>query len=124
MTLKQRRFCEFYQGNGVEASRKAGYNGSDAVLAQIAYENMRKPDIRNAIEKRVEAILQSIATNRLDRQIFFAQIFNDKNLPVSVRLRVCELLSKIQGDFVRPGPKKESLSLSELIMATVDSNLE
>src|SRR5688572_16971525 len=38
LTAKQSRFAELYDGNGTAAARKAGYTGSDNVLAKSAYE--------------------------------------------------------------------------------------
>jgi len=40
-TYKQRRFVELYDGNGVDACRKAGYKGTNHTLEQVAYENLR-----------------------------------------------------------------------------------
>lgn len=38
-------------GNGTESARKAGYKGNDATLAQVAAENLRKPQIVEEIER-------------------------------------------------------------------------
>ena len=58
LTLKERRFVDAYlgeaAGNGTRAARLAGYGGSSTVLGQIAYENLRKPDIREAIARLTE----------------------------------------------------------------------
>lgn len=40
--------------NGTRAAQAAGYKGSDATLAQVAYENLRKPDIAAAIKEAME----------------------------------------------------------------------
>lgn len=60
LSLKMRTFCLAYvgeaNGNGTEAARIAGYKGDDATLSQIAYENLRKPEIIAFIaELRAEA---------------------------------------------------------------------
>lgn len=54
LTAKQLRFVEHYieLGNGTEAARLAGYEGSTGTLALIASENIRKPKIAAAIEQR------------------------------------------------------------------------
>ena len=50
LTTKQQRFVDFYDGNATEACRKAGYKGSKHTLEQVAYENLRKPEIVAAIK--------------------------------------------------------------------------
>lgn len=50
LTPRQQRFVEEYVvcGCGAEAARRAGY--SERTAYQIAYENLRKPEIEAAIE--------------------------------------------------------------------------
>ena len=52
LTGKQRLFVIHYIAtlNGTKAARLAGYKGDDATLSTIAYENLRKHDIREAID--------------------------------------------------------------------------
>lgn len=56
LTEKQRRFVNAYikTGNAAEAARKAGYKKTTADA--IGRENLRKPTVRNAIEKRLKEI--------------------------------------------------------------------
>ena len=56
LTLKQERFVEAYlaTGNGTEAARQAGY--SPNVPSEIAYENLRKPQIKEAIAQKLRPI--------------------------------------------------------------------
>lgn len=58
LTEKQRRFVEAYmgkaRGNATEAARLAGYKGNRETLASVGKENLRKPQIREAIGERVE----------------------------------------------------------------------
>lgn len=59
LTEKQRRFVEAYmgaaRGNATEAARLAGYKGNDVTLAAVGSENLRKPQIAQAIEERRQA---------------------------------------------------------------------
>ena len=57
LTGKQRAFIDHYLEclNATEAARKAGYQGNDATLAVVGYENLRKPHIAAAIERHWEA---------------------------------------------------------------------
>lgn len=56
LTTKQRLFVEAYLANpnATDAARKAGYKGNDLTLKQVGCENLAKPYIAAAIEKRVE----------------------------------------------------------------------
>lgn len=60
LTLKQQAFIDAYmgesRGNATDAARRAGYKGSDAVLASVGAENLRKPQIEAAITKRRQAL--------------------------------------------------------------------
>lgn len=53
LTLKQERFVTEYlkSGNATDAADKAGYKQGRQSLAVQAYENLRKPNIRKAIEQ-------------------------------------------------------------------------
>jgi phage terminase small subunit len=57
LTGKQKAFVNEYlkDFNGVQAASRAGYDSEYATLAVIASENLRKPKIREAIEKRLAA---------------------------------------------------------------------
>ena len=57
LTAKQRLFIDGYlkTWNATEAARRARYQGNDETLASMGAENLRKPQIRAAIEKRLKA---------------------------------------------------------------------
>ena len=56
LTLKQRRFIDAYieTGNATEAARKAGY--SEKTARFVGAENLTKPNIRQAIQARLDAM--------------------------------------------------------------------
>ena len=59
LTDKQKLFVKWYVSdivnlNGTEAARRARYKGSDNVLAVVAHENLRKPNIRKAVDAALE----------------------------------------------------------------------
>lgn len=62
LTTKQEAFVAAYigeaRGNATEAARLAGYKGSDATLASVGAENLRKPQIASHIAKQREKIEQ------------------------------------------------------------------
>lgn len=112
LTSKQRAFVECFEGNATEAAKKAGYEGSDKTLAQIGYENMRKPDIREEIEKRTAVVLEPLIAGREQRQEFWTKVMEDLEMPMRDRLRASELLAKSEGDFL---PKEETNEESDLL---------
>lgn len=80
LTEKQRRWVDAYagqaKGNGTEAARLAGYAGSDAVLACVAYENRRKPQIAAVIEALTES--NPLVPNRERRMRNLGMIANGR----------------------------------------------
>ncbi len=58
-TGKQQAFIDAYLGvayfNATEAARLAGYKGNGNTLANVGYENVRKPDIAREIKMRLKA---------------------------------------------------------------------
>jgi phage terminase small subunit len=58
-TIKQQRFIDAYLGeanfNATQAARLAGYSKNGRSLANIGYENVRKPDIAHEIKIRLQA---------------------------------------------------------------------
>lgn len=57
-THKQKAFIDNYIKtlNGTEAARRAKYQGDDNTLGVIAYENLRKPKIRDEIDRRLREL--------------------------------------------------------------------
>ena len=100
LTTKQQRFVDFYDGNATEACRKAGYKGSNHTLEQVAYENLRKPEIVSAIESRERLSKEKVIMDRESRQELWTMIALDINEKTDTRLRASELLGKSEGDFI------------------------
>ena len=53
--------------NATEAARRAGYRGNDVTLASVGYENVRKPQVAEAIKRRLaeKAMTADEALSRL-----------------------------------------------------------
>lgn len=60
LTPKQKMFADFYLSeahfNGTKAAELAEYKGNKATLAAVAYENLRKPQIKAYIDDRLSAM--------------------------------------------------------------------
>lgn len=100
-TERQKKFIQFFDGNGTEAARKAGYNGKGNSLGVMAHELLRNPKIREAIDKRNAKIPTTklhIAT-REERQAFWTKVLHDQNEEMNSRLKASELLGKSEADF-------------------------
>jgi phage terminase small subunit len=100
LTYKQQAFVDAYAGNGTEAARIAGYKGNDVVLAQVAAENLRKPQIQKAIQARQKPIQNKRIANREARQAFWTKAMRDTKQPLQHRLTASALLAKSEGDFI------------------------
>ena len=113
LTTKQQRFVDFYDGNATEACRKAGYKGSNHTLEQVAYENLRKPEIVSAIESRERLSKEKAIMDRESRQELWTMIALDKEERTDTRLRASELLGKSEGDFIDRHELSGSIAIEE-----------
>jgi phage terminase small subunit len=61
LTNKQKVWIEEYLAtwNATEAARRAHYKGKDETLRAVGYENLMKPHIQQAIEKRMKELTLS-----------------------------------------------------------------
>lgn len=108
LTPKQQAFVDAYAGNGVEAARAAGYQGSAETLAVTASRLLRDARITEGIAKRnalaqaarADAAAQAgrIAT-RAERQAFWTAVMLDVDEEMATRLKASELLGKSEADF-------------------------
>lgn len=99
LTLKQQKFIEAYDGNAIDAARKAGYSGSYSSLGVQAHDNLKNPKIVAAIQQRnAEKLNKTIAT-REERQKFWSDTMRDKELDINARIKASELLGKSEADF-------------------------
>lgn len=94
---KQIAFVNAYLGeanfNATEAARIAGYSGNDNTLAQVGFENLRKPNIAELIAIRLKESAMS-AEEVLKRIGGIAR--NDKH---KGQIKALELLAKHYGLF-------------------------
>ena len=100
-TEKQQRFILAYDGNATEAARKAGYDGNDVTLGAVGYENLKNPQIKAAIDERMDEIKRKIIGSKLDRQKWLKSITDDESLKLADRLKAAEMLHKTEGDFLQ-----------------------
>lgn len=126
LTPKQQAFVDAYTGNGTAAARAAGYKGSDATLAQVASENLKKPEVLEAIQVRNQvpsqvraAVAQAVKiATRAERQAFWSEVMNDRGQRMPDRLKAAELLGKSEADFVERLQHEGKLTLEQLVLAS------
>lgn len=99
MTHKQALFVEEYliDCNATAAARRSGYSQKTAY--SIGQENLRKPEIKQAIEAAMTEMRNNLSATREQRKEFWTQIMNDDSADMKHRLRASELLGKSEGDF-------------------------
>jgi phage terminase small subunit len=120
LTAKQEAFVAAYSGNGTAAARAAGYKGTDAVLAQVASENLRKPEVVAAIKGRQEKAIRPLILSREQRQEFWSSIVMDQEAFLSDRLRASELLGKSEADFTAKVEHSGKVTLEDLLAGDAD----
>ncbi len=96
LTPKQRAFVLEYRrtGNGVDAARQAGYAGNDATLAVVASENLRKPNIKAAIEESQKGTLEKAIADGDEVLGFLTDVLRGTIEASPTQLRAAELLGK------------------------------
>lgn len=97
LTTKMRAFVEAYCGNATEAALKAGY--SPRTAAFIGAENLKKPQIKEAIAEREKISSESRIADRQERQSFWTSVMRDPEEDMRNRLKAAELLGKSECDF-------------------------
>lgn len=121
---RHRLFVEAYEGAGDEsrAAMIAGYNGTEQYLKQYANKLLEDPKIIDALEYRnMQARAKgAVIASREERQQLWSELMrnddpyaktevdkygntieaDNKNIPISIRMKAMELLAKSEGDFV------------------------
>lgn len=121
---RHRLFVEAYEGAGDEsrAAMIAGYKGTEQYLKQYANKLLEDPKIIDALEYRnMQARAKgAVIASREERQQLWSELMrnddpyaktevdkygntieaDNKNIPISIRMKAMELLAKSEGDFV------------------------
>ena len=102
LTLKQKKFCEFYAGSGnaSEAARLAGYSTKTA--RATGAENLTKPDVQEYINSLTIAMADERIACATERQRFWTAIMRGQMPEVeSLQIKASEILARAQGDFIQ-----------------------
>jgi len=120
LTTKEQLFVMEYLAcnSGAEAARRAGY--SEHTAREIAYENLTKPHIKEALEAKRAEQLGDIESrtdwlvNRLTAEA------TDETNGESTRVRALEVLGKVFGSYAPE--KAEVTTYSGAFLADLDLN--
>ncbi len=127
---KQRAFVKHYVAcgfNATEAATRAGYKGSRVVLASIGYENLRKPEIRAAVEALLaeqamppsEVVARLTAHARGDMSDFLRIDEEEVTVHTSIGLAVPEehdalvatTISTLEGEAPKDGKHRQAVEI-------------
>jgi phage terminase small subunit len=104
LTEKQRRFVEAFtgeaQGNATKAAKLAGYSGDEKALAVRGAEIVRNRKVQQAIEEARASVTSEAIATREERQTFLTRTMRDGGIEPKDRIKACEVLGKMQGDFI------------------------
>ena len=112
---RQHQFALLYDGNGTETCRKAGYKGSDNVLAVQARRLLRNDHVLEIIKQRNKSEKGPLIADRETRQLFWSEVMTDDNQDMVVRLKASEILAKSCGDFIAKRELSHTFSFAELL---------
>lgn len=105
LTPKQQMFVSEYlkTGNATEAARRAGYKGNDVTLCAVGAENLRKPQVADAIKAKNQK-----RSDRLELEEDFELKMANKILDMALEDRdlksavsAVQTMAKIRGKFVQ-----------------------
>ena len=111
LTDKQQAFINHYliTLNGTEAARRAGYRGNDVTLASVAYENLRKPHLRQEIDNRLNALTMS-ADEALFRMTQIARGDLSKYIDYNGKLNIDSLRANGDGQLLKKYKHTKNIS--------------
>lgn len=124
LSAKQKRFAEVYDGNATDAARKAGYTGSDEVLATQGTRLLRNAEVAALIRRREQRQMTGHIASREERQRFWTQVMMDPENGVDMRdrLKASELLGKSNADFVERVEHSGQVSFAQLVKESFESS--
>jgi phage terminase small subunit len=115
LTTKQKAFCEFYAGNGgnaTQAAIDAGY--SENTAKEIGSENLTKPHILEYIRELSAPAENKRIASTTEIKEFWSSILRDDMEKTTDRLKASELLGKSAAMFIDRVEIKETSTSDEL----------
>lgn len=125
LTAKQQRFCDEYLTdlNGTQAAIRAGYSRKSAV--SIANENLRKPDIREYIDKRMTEKEDALVAKQDEVMKYLTAVMRRdavENIVVTVSEEKSYYAEDDDGKMRKRTEKKETPKIVEIPAQLRDAN--
>lgn len=131
---RQSLFVKVFDGDLVKAARIAGYTGTPDQLRNVSLRLLRDEKIREALKNRTsyEESIGKAILSRDERLLFLSSIVrnsdpygktdefgkdaSEKEIPLNLRLKAIDQLSKASGDYSETLNVNHTLSLSDAIL--------
>ena len=134
----QRLFIDVWDGDPINSMRSAGFSGTDKELLAKAKKMLAQPNITQGIQSRTEfeqTAPQKVA-DRKERMLWWSDLMRNKdphanvehdangvpkvnpehsNIPLSLRIKASENLSKAEGDFIQTVDMNQNISIVDVI---------
>lgn len=103
LTLRQKKFCEYYasSGNGTQSAIKAGYSKKTA--RQIADENLSKPYVAQYFQSLLKKQEDKRFATLEEVQEFWANVLRrteQDEISLRDRMKASEFIAKTKGAFI------------------------
>lgn len=122
LTDKQRRFIDEYlvDCNATQAAIRAGY--SQATAGAIGFENLKKPEIREAIKCKLEAYSELKIGERevIIEALFREALNNTEDSTAASRVSALDKLAKIKGLYQQQ-PQTYSLGITMMEISRMNA---
>ena len=124
LTQKQKKFCDYYikTGVGAEAARLAGYKKSNC--DNMAVENLRKPMLREYIEKQIEKLDSERIATMKEVSEFITGIIRDEKVEMKDRLKATDMFIKTRGGYLERVEHSGKIDIKKDFSKMTDEELE
>ena len=111
LTDRQQRFIEEYcvDYNATQAAIRAGYSKKTA--RQIGFENLTKPDIRDAVRARQRILSEGLLLDRAEVVTVMRDVMHDRKPPLGAQARIqaAKLLGETLGMWDKDGAGADTI---------------
>ena len=104
LTPKMRAFVEAYlgqaEGNATAAAKLAGYTSTGQGIKVLASRLLMSQVVRDEIERQRAELTSARIADKRERQEYLTSVMRDVAIEPKDRTKACEILGKMQGDFI------------------------
>lgn len=123
LTQKQQAFVDNWDGDGVEACRKAGYKpDNDSALSVVNNRLLKNVKICKAIDAKKAAAALPCIMNRQQRQKVLTEMINDPKLSAKDKRGAIDILNKMDGEYIQKVEMSGQLDTTQRVTIYVPHN--